>query len=112
MKRLMAPLLITVLAGACEGPAVAPDGATIAQSQDLDIAEATFRYQFGHNASGEPPGAAPAYFLTLFRKNPSPEFIKRFKDHKPPVSRGSEFVVGKGLVFSVDRIITGLQDEG
>ena len=99
MKRLTTLLLITVLVGACEGPAASPDHPTIAESQALDIAEATFRYQFVHDGQ-----TYPVYFLTLFDKDPSPEFLNRFKHHKPPVRPGSEFVMGKGVAFSVDRI--------
>jgi hypothetical protein len=66
----------------------------------LDIAEATFRYQFQKNASGAQQKAA-AYYLSLFEKDPSPEFLKRFAQHKPPVRKGSEFKVGNGLAFRV-----------
>jgi glyoxylase-like metal-dependent hydrolase (beta-lactamase superfamily II) len=69
----------------------------------FDIAEITFRYQFKDNASGQQQ-KAPAYFLSLFGKDPTPEFLKRFAGHKPPVRKGSEFEIMKGLKFIVTRI--------
>ena len=44
---------------------------------------------------------AKAYFLSVFKKDPSAEFLKRFEKHKPPVKKGSEFKIGKGLAFRV-----------
>lgn len=69
----------------------------------LDIAETTFRYQFKDNASGQQQ-KAPAYFLSLFGKDPTPEFLKRFAGHKPPIRKGSEFEIMKGIEFIVTRI--------
>jgi hypothetical protein len=66
----------------------------------MDIAEATFRYQIQYNASGGQQ-KTKAYFLSLFKKNPSPEFLKRFEGHKPPIKNGSEFEIGKGLKYHV-----------
>jgi hypothetical protein len=83
-----------------KGPAY---DSTLSAAQAMDIAEATFRYQFAHNASGQQQNA-PAYFLTLFGHDPDPEFLARFKDHKPPVQKGSDFAEGKGLKFRVANI--------
>ncbi len=69
----------------------------------LDICESVFRHQFEHNASGAQQDAA-AYFLTIFDRDPSEEFLSRFAGHSPPVRKGSEFAVGKGLKFRVDSI--------
>lgn len=80
-----------------------PYDKSITERQALDIAEATFRYQFEHNASGQQQ-KAPAYFLSLFGKDPAEAFLKRFEGHKPPVKKGSEFKIGKGLLFRVARI--------
>lgn len=77
-----------------------PYDKSISDAEALDIAEATFRYQFQKNASGAQQ-KAEAYFLSLFAKDPSPEFLKRFAQHKPPVQKGSEFKVGNGLAFRV-----------
>lgn len=82
----------------------------ISTQQDLDIAETTFRYQFKNNASGQKEEAS-AYFLSLFGKDPTPEFLKRFAGHKPPVRNGSEFGIGKGLKFSVMGIKWVTQDK-
>jgi hypothetical protein len=80
-----------------------PYDKTISDTQALDIAEATFRYQFDHNHSGAQQKAA-TYFLVLFGKDPEPDFLARFKDHKPPVRKGSEFKVYGGLKFRVEEI--------
>ena len=68
--------------------------------QKLDIAEAIFRYQFLLYQEQK----APAYFLSVFRKDPDHDFLKRFDGHKPPVQKGSEFAQGKGLAFEVRNI--------
>lgn len=59
--------------------------------QDDDIREAVFRHLFTHNASGLQAGA-DAYYLAVgpFGLDPSDGFLKRFRDHKPPVRRVSE----------------------
>jgi hypothetical protein len=75
-------------------------------AEDLDICETVFRYQFGHNAS-DVKDKAEAYFLTIFKQDPSDPFLQRFKNKKPPVRKGSEFVGfpwGKGLEFHIDSI--------
>lgn len=71
--------------------------------ENLDICEAVFRYQFEHNASGAQQNAK-VYFLEVFNKDPSPEFLARFKDNTPPVKKGSEFAIGEGLKFQVESI--------
>lgn len=66
-----------------------------------DVFEALFRHQFKHNASAMQQNA-PAYFLSIKDKDPSPEFLKRFAGHKPPVKNGTEFEIGKGLKFRIE----------
>ncbi len=80
-----------------------PYDATITDNQALDIAEATFRYQFEHNVSGK---NQKTYYLLLFGKDPSPEFLARFKDNQPPVRKGSDFTEGeiKFKVVDIERI--------
>lgn len=86
-----------------------------AKAED-DIREATFRYQFLHNASGLQQ-KADVYFLSLGGKDrdPSDEFMKRFADHKPPVKKVSQSAGrmegvrdkatgGRGLIFRVEAI--------
>jgi len=68
--------------------------------EKLDIAEAIFRYQFRAFQQRK----APAYFLSLFGEDPGQDFLKRFRGHKPPVKKGSEFARGKGLAFEVRNI--------
>ena len=84
-------------------PGAPPYDKTISDAEALDIAETTFRYQFTNNASGAQQNAK-AYFLSLFTKDPSPSFLKRFSKHKPPVKNVSEFEIGKGLKFRVNSI--------
>ncbi len=86
-------------------------------SQESDLRETVFRYQFDHNSSGQQKRAA-VYCLSVGEKltDPSDDFMKRFADHKPPVRKVSECNVdpfkgvidkrtGKsGLVFRVTNI--------
>ncbi len=86
-------------------------------SQEDNIREAVFRYQFDHNASGQQKRAT-VYCLSVGEKHtdPSDEFMKRFADHKPPVRKVSacqtdpyKGVIDKrtgtpGLVFRVTGI--------
>jgi hypothetical protein len=59
------------------------------EKQEQDIAEAVFRYQFAHNASGRQQHAA-VYFLSLRYRSPSKEFMQRFASNTPRVSTVSE----------------------
>ncbi len=67
------------------GPPKVPDR----EKQEEDIAEAVFRYQFLHNASGRQHKAA-VYFLSLRDRNPRKEFMARFAGNTPRVSTVSE----------------------
>jgi hypothetical protein len=61
-------------------------------SEEDDIREAVFLYQFDHNASGLQKHAhAYCIFVTINdrRVDPSNGFLKRFAHHKPPVRKGS-----------------------
>ena len=63
---------------------------TLTPADEDDIREAVFRYQFTHNASGQQQNAK-AYFLSVGKdKDPSDDFMARFKDHKPPVKKRSQ----------------------
>ena len=77
-----------------------PYDRSISEPEALDIAEATFRYQFQNNASGSKQ-KQKAYFLTLFEKDPTEDFLNRFQGNIPTVKKGSEFEVGNGLKFNV-----------
>ncbi len=71
------------------------------QSQEEDIYEAVFRWQFEHNVSGQQK-TAQVYFVAVGEKygDPSDEFMKRFAGNKPPVRKRSECSadVGKGVL--------------
>jgi hypothetical protein len=71
--------------------------------EKLNICEAVFRYQFEHNASTVQQNAK-AYFIMIFNKDPSDEFLARFKGNTPSVRKVSDFVVGRGLIFSIKSI--------
>lgn len=73
------------------------------RSTTLDIVEATFRYQFRHNHSGQQENAK-AYYLTFLNQDPSLAVLARFKNHSPPVLEGSRFAVRKGIQFKIDVI--------
>ena len=75
-----------------------------AQQDNLDICEAVFRYLFKHNAS-KVQQKAKSYFITIFKQDPSDEFLARFTGNNPPVRKGSDFAIGEGLVFSIGSII-------
>ena len=91
------------------GPPNVPDR----EKQEEEIAEAVFRYQFLHNASGRQQ-SAQIYFLSLRHRNPSKEFMSRFAQNTPPVSTVSECTEdgdirdlrndAPGLLFRVDAI--------
>lgn len=88
-------------------------------SQEDDIREAVFRFQFDHNASGQQK-TAHAYCLAILTgekdSDPSSEFMKRFAHHKPPIRKASachwtsiqvvENRFGRAaLIFRVSKII-------
>jgi|NGEPerStandDraft_6_1074524.scaffolds.fasta_scaffold57598_1 hypothetical protein len=90
-------------------------------SQIDDIREATFRYQFAKNASGQ-QATAKVYFLSfivpgkLDGHDPSDDFMKRFAGHNPRVAKASQAKTSKddvvrdsktgeqGLIFSLNAI--------
>jgi len=97
-------------------PTTRPSTVPARAAAEDDIREATFRYQFQHNASGLQQ-KADVYFLSLSEKDTDPgdEFLKRFVNHKPPVKKVSSSVGrlggvrdkdtgGKGLIFRVGGI--------
>jgi hypothetical protein len=79
-------------------------------SRTLDVAEAVFRFQFGHNASGTQQNAS-AYYVSLLGGDPSPEFLDRFAGNEPPVKAQSGFREGGGLKFIVREITFASETE-
>ena len=77
------------------------EGEQLYQADTLDLFETFFRYKFENNHSGAKKNA-DTYFLQIEKKDPSPKFLRRFKKNAPPVKKGSEFVMGKGLLFRID----------
>ncbi|HEV7784278.1 MAG TPA: hypothetical protein VGQ28_03010, partial [Thermoanaerobaculia bacterium] len=89
-------------------------------AEELDIREATFRYQFSHNASGLKERAG-AYYLSIADKSgrvddPPGKLLKRFVGNSPPVKKASESLASpdqgvvdkktgeRGLVFRIGAI--------
>jgi hypothetical protein len=112
MRRLVfLSLLLTAAAAALPAQKRADDSAR--GSQEDDIREAVFRFQFkntGLNVS--------YHFIAIDDKSPSDSFVKRFKDDDPPVRPISESHIEKkpirtvvskkngqnGIIFRVGRI--------
>jgi hypothetical protein len=72
-------------------------------TDELDICEAVFRYEFQKFDSWRHRNAQ-AYFISIPAGDPASEFLSRFKNHTPPIKPGSEFQMGKGLAFKIDKI--------
>lgn len=79
-----------------------------------EIMEATFRYQFPHNASAMQQNAK-LYFLSIDGADPSDGFMQRFAGHDPAVKKVSSSTSGtdgvtdnqtgeKGIIFRVETI--------
>ncbi|PWT93274.1 MAG: hypothetical protein C5B55_04795 [Blastocatellia bacterium] len=56
---------------------------------ESDIREAVLRYLFEHEAQQQKP-YTKVLFISIEKKDPDDKFIARFKDHTPPVKKGSE----------------------
>ena len=111
--KLQAPalllLLLTVIASCAQntGPAGSSSGGSPQSRAEAeeDIAEAVFRYQFDHNASGIQKQAA-RYCLSLpGDRSPGEAFLQRFAGNQPPVASAEECerVGGKNLYFRVQK---------
>ena len=59
--------------------------------------EATFRYIFTHNASGQKTNAT-VYFLSINAKDPDDDFMKRFSGNTQPVKKASRAGHNSGTV--------------
>jgi hypothetical protein len=98
MERFCMAVFLSVLAGC------APiDHGGAAGRENVNIAEAVYRYQFRHNASYVQQDA-DAFFLKLLGDDPPQALMERFEGHEPPVKRGSDFETGKGLLFEIETI--------
>lgn len=122
VAELLAALLV---AFGCNEPPDAPEpfpeksAPEAIASEDIDILEAVFRYQFEHNASsGTASGRAKYYFIAIGKSetpaNPPAELLARFAGHSPPVEPASladtSGIVrhmgdgGQGIVLRVESI--------
>lgn len=79
-------------------------------SEEDQVREAVFRYQFEFNASGQGT-AANAYFLSVEgEKDPSPQLLQQFDAHRPPVKpvSASTLEPGTALVLDMETGLPGL----
>ena len=79
-------------------------------SEEDQIREAVFRYQFEFNASGLGE-AANAYFLSVEgEQDPSPQLLERFDGHRPPVKpvSASNLEPGTAQVLDSETGLPGL----
>ena len=78
----------------------------LSETDKLDICEAIFRYQFKAPYISK----FAAICLQVEGNDPPPAFLDRFRDHTPPVIKGSRCVEGivegkgKGVKLHIDRI--------
>jgi hypothetical protein len=105
-------LLMLLCACARNSASSAPQGspgdsstADVRAAAEDDIAEAVFRYQFDHNASGLQKGAEKHCLSLTGEKMPGAEFLKRFESDRPPVVAADrcDRRSGKNLFFRVQR---------
>ena len=100
MKTIIATLAL-VLACICsrtESPA---------STNELDVIEAEFRYQFQHNTSGAQTNAA-VYFIAIGKETTPPkEFLARFIDVATPVKAASESIRDDANGSRITDAITG-----
>jgi hypothetical protein len=77
--------------GAARHPAVAAKrmSTTARQAQEDAIREAVFRYQFARDPSGLQQ-SVKVFFISINGKDPSAQFLARFRGNKPPVKGQSE----------------------
>lgn len=114
--RLILLLPLFLFSTACAqspAPASTEGSSPTRAAAEQDIAEAVFRYQFGHNASGIQKKAA-RYCLSLpGDRSPDDAFLQRFAGHQPPVASAEECerVGGKNLYFRVQRYDWRKDDE-
>lgn len=94
--RVVALALALTLVGACSSAGAPRAAAPVDRaSEELDILEAVFRFQFEHNASGRNPTDFDHLFLSMANekslpKDPPAALLARFKEHVPPVEPVSD----------------------
>ena len=115
------PTLTTPAAvpAASPAPTAVPDRAT----QELDILESVYRYQFEHNFSGRSSASFDYVFLSRgssssVNNDPPAELLARFAGNTPPVEPVSaseigkdggtgvtlKYLGGRGIIFRLDQV--------
>jgi len=95
------PVVVLVVALVICGCSLGPRIATRLSEED-QIREAVFRYQFEFNASGLGT-SANAYFLCVEGGgDPSPELLQQFRRHRPTVKPASASALQPGTAQVVD----------
>src|SRR6266511_3699690 len=69
--------------------------AALGERETDDIREATFRYMFEKNASGQQK-AAKVYCVSIEGKDPADDFMLRFEKDQPPVRKASQCSASAG----------------
>ncbi len=87
MKRLVALILLFLVASACWGAK-----SVNREKAEDDIREAVFRYQFTDSSWCKP---AQVYFLSVNNNDPGKAVIKRFQGHRPEVKPLSKCRIDK-----------------
>lgn len=99
IRCLVAGIVATLLGCGC----ASEDLPTLGLSEEDQIREAVFRYQFEFNASGLGK-SANAYYLGLGHgEDPAPALLSRFKGHTPPVRPRSASEIEPGTAQVVDK---------
>jgi hypothetical protein len=94
-RQILFAILLAAIAAAAL-PAQKNNGDSARPSEDDDVREAVFRYQFRNT------GINLAYhFIAVDDKSPSDAFVKRFKDDDPPVRPISESRIEKKPIRTV-----------
>lgn len=116
---ILSLLLLSILPSACAQNASPPgssQGSAASPSRaaaEEEIAEAVFRRQFEHNASGLQKNAEK-YCLSLpGDRAPSAELLKRFEGNRPPVVAADQCdrQSGKNLFFRINKLDWRKDDE-
>lgn len=94
-------LSLTGLAFSAPPPTTRPC-TTQAARDELAVYESVFRHQMNRQNGRERRPAA--YFLSISKDDPTPEFLKRFEGNTPPVLAGSKFKRRAGLYLWLETI--------
>jgi len=84
-------------------PAATPTEEPPLLSEEDQIREVVFRYQFEHNVSGQKQEANSYYLEVEEGADPSRQLLARFDGHQPPVQPASASTLEAGTALVLDR---------